>query len=265
MNKRIDFTILGGLPYVQETFDWMQDSYRKAFTSIAQLLGDKVIVSGCQVVGGNVTDGWITYNGELVRFVGGAYVAGDQVSVADDTTSALNPATYGDNTVRTIYYEKLAKISTPGLFPFTDLKPANIGVPVGTVLMWSGNVAVIPTGFALCDGTNGTPDLRGRFIVGYDPTDVDYNTISNSGGEKKYKLQPGEQGNIQWRVRSDDGDDSVSNYKSIAALEINGTQQLVSGFGIDQWSPLQTSQLNNTAVAHENRPPYYTLAYIIKL
>lgn len=265
MNKRIDFSINGGLPLVQESLNWMQDSFRNVGIALAKMLGDKVIVSGCQVVGNNVTDGWITYNGELVRFVGGSYANGDQVSVADDTTSALNPATYGDNTVRTIYYEKLAKISTPGLFPFTDLKPANVGVPVGTVLMWSGNVAAIPNGFALCDGTNGAPDLRGKFIVGYDATDVDYNTIGNPGGEKKHILQPGEQGNIQWRVRSDDGDDSVAPYKSIAALELNGTQQLVSGFGGDQWSPLQTSQLNNTAVAHENRPPYYTLAYIIKL
>lgn len=41
-----------------------------------------------------------------------------------------------------------------------------VGVPVGGILMWSGTLASIPTGFSLCDGTNGTPDLRDRFIVG---------------------------------------------------------------------------------------------------
>ena len=40
------------------------------------------------------------------------------------------------------------------------------GVPVGGILMWSGLVANIPAGYDLCDGTNGTPDLRGKFIIG---------------------------------------------------------------------------------------------------
>lgn len=40
------------------------------------------------------------------------------------------------------------------------------GVPVGGILMWSGIVTTIPSGYALCDGSNGTPDLRGKFIIG---------------------------------------------------------------------------------------------------
>jgi hypothetical protein len=49
------------------------------------------------------------------------------------------------------------------------------GVPFGAILMWSGLEANIPESWALCDGDNGTPDLRDRFIVGasasgsYDP------------------------------------------------------------------------------------------------
>lgn len=42
----------------------------------------------------------------------------------------------------------------------------NRGVPYGAILMWSGIVADIPESWALCDGTNGTPDLQNRFIVG---------------------------------------------------------------------------------------------------
>jgi len=38
------------------------------------------------------------------------------------------------------------------------------GVPIGAIIMWSG--AQIPTGWQLCDGTNGTPNLKDRFIVG---------------------------------------------------------------------------------------------------
>jgi hypothetical protein len=39
-------------------------------------------------------------------------------------------------------------------------------VPQGFIGMWSGTVAAIPTGWHLCDGTSGTPDLRDRFVVG---------------------------------------------------------------------------------------------------
>lgn len=39
-------------------------------------------------------------------------------------------------------------------------------VPVGGIIMWSGTIATIPSNWALCDGTSGTPDLRDRFIVG---------------------------------------------------------------------------------------------------
>jgi len=39
-------------------------------------------------------------------------------------------------------------------------------IPTGVILMWSGSIASIPQGWALCDGTSGTPDLRERFIRG---------------------------------------------------------------------------------------------------
>ena len=42
----------------------------------------------------------------------------------------------------------------------------NGAVPKGVILMWSGEVDQIPAGWVLCDGSNGTPDLRSRFIVG---------------------------------------------------------------------------------------------------
>jgi len=39
-------------------------------------------------------------------------------------------------------------------------------VPSGAIIMWSGSVASVPPGYLLCNGSNGTPDLRGQFIVG---------------------------------------------------------------------------------------------------
>jgi len=39
-------------------------------------------------------------------------------------------------------------------------------MPAGGIIMWSGTIATIPTGWYLCDGNNGTPNLVDRFIVG---------------------------------------------------------------------------------------------------
>ena len=40
------------------------------------------------------------------------------------------------------------------------------GVPLGAIIMWAGTAETIPESWALCDGTNGTPDLRSRFVIG---------------------------------------------------------------------------------------------------
>ena len=39
-------------------------------------------------------------------------------------------------------------------------------IPVGGIIMWSGTIASIPANWSLCNGSNGTPDLRNKFIVG---------------------------------------------------------------------------------------------------
>jgi len=39
-------------------------------------------------------------------------------------------------------------------------------IPIGCIVLWAGSVATIPSGWRLCDGTNNTPDLRDRFVIG---------------------------------------------------------------------------------------------------
>jgi hypothetical protein len=43
---------------------------------------------------------------------------------------------------------------------------AKAAFPIGGIILWSGSVAAIPATWQLCDGTNGTPNLRDRFVVG---------------------------------------------------------------------------------------------------
>jgi len=43
---------------------------------------------------------------------------------------------------------------------------AQNAVPVHTIIAWFQNSGPIPNGWAICDGSNGTPDLRGKFLQG---------------------------------------------------------------------------------------------------
>lgn len=58
------------------------------------------------------------------------------------------------------------------------------GIPVGVITMWSGSIAAIPAGWALCNGTSGTPDLRDRFVVGAGSSYA----VGNTGGANTVTL-----------------------------------------------------------------------------
>lgn len=152
-------------------------------------------------------------------------------------------------------------------------------VPSGTIVMWNGTT--IPTGWVLCDGTNGTPDLRGMFIVGYDPSDIDYDVIGGTGGEKTHTLTINEMPSHSHSVTgttSMDGDHS-HNYED--RYSVNTVLAGMAGQARDDSENFQTKTtqlagahshtVTGTALntgggqAHENRPPYYVLAFIMKL
>jgi len=65
-------------------------------------------------------------------------------------------------------------------------------IPRGGIIMWSGEHNNIPDGWALCNGDEvegiQTPDLRGRFVVGYDQSSSDYSSINDTGGEENVTL-----------------------------------------------------------------------------
>ena len=121
-------------------------------------------------------------------------------------------------------------------------KAADNGVPIGCIIMWSGAIANIPNGWALCDGTNGTPDLRDKFVVG---AGTSYNP-GNTGGEVFHTLT------IAEMPRHNHSHNYVSRGygEGNASSATEGSDAPTSYTGGDQ--------------AHENRPPYYALAYIMR-
>jgi len=52
------------------------------------------------------------------------------------------------------------------IYPIPNAASTGTTVPAGAIIMWSGSIGSIPSGYVICNGSNGTPDLRDSFIVG---------------------------------------------------------------------------------------------------
>lgn len=88
------------------------------------------------------------------------------------------------NKIRTEYTELCGTLKDELLSTIDSQIQANTPNFTGIIVMWSGSESNIPTGWHLCDGTNGTPDLRGRFILGSNSTHLSGST----GGSATYSI-----------------------------------------------------------------------------
>lgn len=152
-------------------------------------------------------------------------------------------------------------------------------IPQGTILSWFGQLANIPSGFAVCDGKNGTPDLRNRFIVGAG----DAYKLSDIGGEDAVKLEPSQTSShyhtFGYHNSNNNGYFITTASKKVNADRPAGTYPAKwNGSGGGGWygwdgsgwaggQNLVTSLTVATEAQkpHENRPPFYALHFIMKL
>ena len=159
--------------------------------------------------------------------------------------------------------------------PYTDTELDKILDDInnykGIIVMWGKDPSTIPFGWALCDGTNGTPDLRNRFIVGAGKSYA----IGDKGGAATVALTISEM---------------PSHTHTGTAAEDSGHTHDVTMAGMDKYyakgggttiralstqtytssssgAHTHSMAINNTGsnAAHENRPPYYALVYIMKV
>lgn len=142
---------------------------------------------------------------------------------------------------------------------------AEFAVPSGGIIMWSGSVGAIPSGWYLCDGSNGTPDLRDRFVIGAGGS---YG-VGNSGGSADSIVVA----HTHTGTTSTIGDHTHPSLYNLGALSSNQPQGNGSYVqGSVQYNTGAAGAHNHTFTtdstgqsgAGANLPPYYALAFIMK-
>ena len=152
----------------------------------------------------------------------------------------------------------------------------------GMIMMWSGTIATIPSGWLLCNGSNSTPDLRDKFIIG---------ASADSGGAAKTNVtasytQTGGTKDAIVVSHTHTGTSTVTDPQHNHTPQTLGSAQAGSdnggapvdastGYGTGRTSSVTSSSSTGITVAtsistegssgtNQNLPPYYALAFIMK-
>jgi len=141
-------------------------------------------------------------------------------------------------------------------------------IPSGVITMWSGSTSNVPSGWTLCDGTDGTPDLQDRFVVG---AGNQYSS-DDTGGQDSVQLSENElPSHSHTGSTTDDGSHTheVPAYNELTTANNVGPKESGADSSITTDSAgVHNHSLNINSTggngSHENRPPYYALAYIMK-
>ena len=134
-------------------------------------------------------------------------------------------------------------------------------LPSGVIVLWSGATGSIPSGYYLCDGANGTPDLRNRFIVGAGST---YAVAATGGSADAVVVS-----HTHTATATDSGHTHsyTANNGNINAAGSPGVQSgnastytTATGYA----NVTVTNASTGVSATNANLPPYYALAYIMK-
>lgn len=148
---------------------------------------------------------------------------------------------------------------------------ADTTIPVGLISLWYGSVVGIPGGWALCNGSNGTPDLRNRFVVGAGSTYA----VGAIGGTKDAVVVShshaitGSTSTVDLEHNHNEAM-SYPSGGSITAARVNssGDPPVTGGMNQNRFhnhTITATATTEGVSGTDQNLPPYYALCYIMKL
>jgi hypothetical protein len=154
---------------------------------------------------------------------------------------------------------------------------ATNAIPSGGIIIWSGASSAIPTGWYLCNGSNGTPDLRNRFVVGAGSAyavgntggSADAITVSHthtgstdSAGAHRHGLNGGTGGTVKVLGTQ------TSKVSGIDHANSEVWQTSYNGYNIMEQAGSHdhtfTTGSSGSSGTNANLPPYYALCYIMK-
>jgi hypothetical protein len=131
--------------------------------------------------------------------------------------------------------------------------------PAGVIVLWSGSIGSIPAGWVLCNGNNGTPDLRNRFVVGAGST----YSVDASGGSADaivvshtHTATVTDPGHLHG-IDSTFGVAAGGGGEHLLGSGTTNTDTAVTGISV-------TNASAGTSGTNANLPPYYALCYIMK-
>jgi microcystin-dependent protein len=135
--------------------------------------------------------------------------------------------------------------------------------PRGMIVIWSGSKDLIPSGWSLCDGKNGTPNLSGRFVLGVGSKSI----IINEKETKNYDYQVNEKGGVEIvKLEEKHMPEHSHTLKMSKGDKWWGGSDHDSNTYWGQNQNIETLTTNSVGgnQPHENMPPYYSLCYIMK-
>jgi hypothetical protein len=147
--------------------------------------------------------------------------------------------------------------------------PAATPIPTGGILLWSGSIGSIPAGYVLCNGNNGTPDLRNRFIVGAGSTYA----VDATGGSADSVVVSHTHGATSTSVVTDPGHSHTlpgSYIRNVAGGSgASGEARQIGTATNSATTDITVATTTTNASAgvsgtNANLPPYYALCYIMK-
>jgi len=146
----------------------------------------------------------------------------------------------------------------------------------GMIMMWSGTIATIPTGWVLCNGSNSTPDLRNKFVIGAhsDTAGVAYTTVTGSNtttGGTKDAIVVSHTHTATSSVTDPGHVHTFTNYSisnggatTPVIANSNVTATVSTNSAVTGITVATTNSTEGSSGTNQNLPPYYALAFIMK-